>query len=379
MTRILFIASLHHPETLQQDRAAAQENKQALPLFPNSTNMRFWEKALRNRGYEVDVFWRNLSGFGSRDVSNLKAEVFTNRITPERVLKAIMHRLPYSLNPDLRRRNALLIDHARTFQPDYLWVVGDNRVVHAETLAHLKQELGCKIIYSTGTSPIVFSQPIERAAAELYDLVVVNDYYHGIQWLELGAQKMTCLPISAVDPDFHHPRQLTSDEQQQFACDVTFVGTLLPANLYGQRVTNSGSPHQIFMSVSGVCMMCRKTLSLICGVMRWVIRCCGCYRARRLASMYTGTSCVTGEICERLKQRVWVLFKLRISYPAHSNGSQMANTSSPMMMLMICAKKSPIILAHPEERERIAAAAREHVLQHHTYEHRLTQLERDLP
>ena len=62
MTRILFVASLHHPEQLQKDRASAQSIGQSLPLFPSSTSTRFWEKALRKRGYDVEVFWRNLSG-----------------------------------------------------------------------------------------------------------------------------------------------------------------------------------------------------------------------------------------------------------------------------------------------------------------------------
>ncbi|MCB9456772.1 MAG: hypothetical protein H6671_12375 [Anaerolineaceae bacterium] len=90
-----------------------------------------------------------------------------------------------------------------------LWLVGDNTVILPETLATIKLETGCKLLYSTGTSPIVFSRPIERSAARLYDLVLVNDYYHGIQWLELGAKDMVCLPVSACDPDFHHPYTLT--------------------------------------------------------------------------------------------------------------------------------------------------------------------------
>ncbi|MDQ7033308.1 MAG: hypothetical protein Q9P01_00270 [Anaerolineae bacterium] len=56
MTRILFIASLHHPQQLQKDRAIAKQTGQPSPLFPNSTSTHFWEKALRKRGYTVDVF-----------------------------------------------------------------------------------------------------------------------------------------------------------------------------------------------------------------------------------------------------------------------------------------------------------------------------------
>ena len=378
MTRILFIASLHHPEQLQLDRAAAQQAGRELPLFPNSTSTHFWEKALRKRGYTVDVFWRNLSGFGNRDVQTLKADVYTERITPERILKAITQRLPYSLNPDLRRRNALLIDHARQFQPDYLWLIGDNRVVHADTLAHIKAELGCRIIYSTGTSPIVFSQPIERQAAELYDIVLVNDYYHGIQWLELGAKKMTCLPISAIDPDFHQPRPLSADEKAAYTCDVSFVGTLLPTKLYSERTdalaaldnfdvgiwTVHDVPHTLKRHVRGYALgdtmlrvLSGATISL--NVHGNFMRYGGNMRLFEAAGV--GAFQITDN---RPGVREWF---------------------TPDEHLVIydsladLREKAAYYLAHPDEREQIATAAREHALQYHTYNQRLLQLEAQLP
>ena len=104
----------------------------------------------------------------------------------------------------------------RAFRPDALWMVGDNTVIFPETLAAIQRETGCKLLYACGTSPIVFSKPIDRAAARLYDLIIANDYYHGIQWLELGAKRMECLPLSACDPDFHHPYALTEAERSAF-------------------------------------------------------------------------------------------------------------------------------------------------------------------
>ena len=77
--RLLFITSLHHPETLQRERQQAEKSGQAMPLFPTSTALRFWEKAMRKRGYELDIFYRNVSGFASQDISTIKAEKFSNR------------------------------------------------------------------------------------------------------------------------------------------------------------------------------------------------------------------------------------------------------------------------------------------------------------
>lgn len=224
--KILFVASLHHPDALQAavDHTPPDTPK---PLFPPSVLQHFWEHALRRRGYTLDIFYRNLPASG-----RVQAHHHREGITPGKVMAAIAHRLPPEANPEYRRRNQRLIRQALDFQPDILWLVGDNTVIYPDTLAHIKQATGCKLIYASGTSPIVFSRPIERRAAPLYDLVLVNDYYHGIQWLELGAPRMACLPLTAVDPAFHHPYEPASAA----VCDISFVGTLVPASLYSHRV-----------------------------------------------------------------------------------------------------------------------------------------------
>lgn len=230
--RILFVASLHHPEALRAAVDATPPGEQP-PLFPPSMAQHFWEKALRKRGHTLSVFYRNLPAYG-------RASQHTQRhsagITPGKVVTALLNRIPPTINPDLRERNRRLIAEARVFQPDILWLFGDNTVIYPQTLAEIQQMTGCRIIYASGTSPIVFSRPIERAAARLYDLVLVNDYYHGVQWLELGAKQMECLPIAACDPEFHHPYALTNEERQNYACEIAFVGTLIPDHLYSRRV-----------------------------------------------------------------------------------------------------------------------------------------------
>lgn len=229
--RILFVAALHHPEVLRAAIAATPAG-QTPPLFPTSAAQHFWEKALIKRGHVVDVFYRNLPAWGG----GLKSQRYTNRWTPARIATALAYRIPAEFNPDYRLRNQHLIEKARAFRPDVLWVTGDNMVITASTLATIKAEIGCKIIYATGTSPIVFSRSIERKAARLLDLVIVNDYYHGIQWLELGAKHMDCMPLVACDPEFHHPYSLTDEQRKAFTCDIAFVGTLIPDHLYSSRI-----------------------------------------------------------------------------------------------------------------------------------------------
>lgn len=373
MTRILFIGTLHHPETLIADKAKAHANNEPEPLFPSSMSLRFWEKALRKQGAEMQVFWRNLPSFGAGDISALEAEKYTERITPQRVFNAVMARLPYDVNIEVRRRNANLLKQARAFQPDIVWLIGDNRIVHKDTLAQLKQELGCKIFYYSGVSPIIFAHAMEKEAAPLYDLAIVNDYYHGIQWRELGAPHMICLPTTAIDPEFHCPYDLTAQEEQEYACDISFVGTLLPANLYSERVDALSALSEFNLGIWSVHDV-----------------------PQVLKPYYRGSA--LGQ------QMMRVMSAAPISLNVHGNfmryGGNMRLFESvgvgafqivddrpgvrewftPDEHLVIFTdyddlrQKVGYYLNHPDERIAIAKAAREHALQHHTYDHRLQTL-----
>ncbi|GAB5490485.1 MAG: hypothetical protein Phog2KO_07000 [Phototrophicaceae bacterium] len=369
MSRILFVASLHHPATLIKEQASAKSANLPIPLFPTSMSFRFWEKALLKSGHTLDVFWRNLSGFGSQEISSLKAEKYTNRITPQRVAQAVMHRLPYTLNPELQKRNQNLLDHARQFQPDVIWLVGDNRVIHADTLATIKAETNCKIIYSTGTSPIVFSHAIERESAPLLDLVLTNDFYHGIQWQELGAKDMLCLPVVAIDPEFHYPRPVNP----KFAVDVGFVGTLLPENLYGERVEALDALTDFDLGI-------------------WSV-----HDVPDSLKAHARGSALGGEMLD-------VLSSAKISLNAHGNfmryggNMRLFETASIGTFQIVdnrvgvhewftenehlvifkdlqdLREKVAYYLAHDDERQAIADSARQHVIDNHTYEHRLATL-----
>ncbi|MEZ4672454.1 MAG: hypothetical protein R3E39_31505 [Anaerolineae bacterium] len=100
MTRILFIATLHHPEVLQAAVAATPPGQQP-PLFPTSAAQHFWVKALQKRGYVMDVFYRNLPVWGGEG----KFQRYTNQWTPSRMASAVLRRVPPDINPDLRLRN----------------------------------------------------------------------------------------------------------------------------------------------------------------------------------------------------------------------------------------------------------------------------------
>ena len=367
--KFLFVASLHHPKQLQRAIEQSPANETP-PRFPPSTNYHFWERALRHRGHTVEVFYRNASAFGS----GIKAQQHTTGLTPTKVIQALLRRFPAQINPDYRLRNARLIALARKTRPDILWLVGDNTVIYPQTLATIKQETGCKLIYGCGTSPIVFSHAIERQAARLYDLVVANDYYHGMQWLELGVQQMVCLPGSACEPDFHRPYDLTVAEHERYTCDIAFVGTLVPDNLYQQRVQaletlrefdlGIWSVHEVPVSLRPY----QRGAALGLEMVKILSAAKICLNIHGDFMRYGGNM--------RLFEAAGVgAFQIADDLPGIHEWFTPDETIITYRDLDDLRAKVVYYLEHADERQTIATAAQDHVYMHHTYDQRVLQLE----
>ena len=370
--RILFIASLHHPQQLITAIDGISPGE-VPPLFPPSMGQSHLERALRQQGHELAVFYRNLPLTSGGDVRRLRPHRHTEQITPRKVLTALGNRLPPHLNPDKRHRNQRLMAQARQFKPDIVYLVGDNTVIYSQTLAQLKQELGCKIVYASGTSPIVFSHSIEREAARLYDLVLVNDYYHGIQWEELGAPHVEALPISAVNPDFHRPYPLSDGEREQYTCDVAFVGTLLPDHLYSRRARalealrdfdlGVWSVHDVPASLRGHYRGAAlgETMLRVLSAAKVVVNIHGDFM-RYGGNMRLFEAAGVG-VCQVADD----LPGVRRWFTPDETILTYTNTDD------LCATVDRA-LNDTALRERIGAAARQHVYAHHTYAHRTKRL-----
>lgn len=379
--RILFVTPLHHPEALRAAQQAAALNNQPAPLFPPSMSQHFWEKALRRRGHDLAVFWRNLPG-GSAERARGHTEHHSERLTPAKVFGALRHRIPPEFRPDVRARNRDLLEAARAFQPDVLWMTGDNTLIYPDTLAALKQATGTKLIYASGTSPIVFSKAIDRRAMPLYDWVLVNDYYHGIQWRELGARHMTCLPLSACDPDFHKPYPLTDNERQKLACDVTFVGTLVPNHLYSRRVralealSRAGLDLGIW-SVHDVPPGLKKHLRgpALGEEMERIVS------AGKISVNPHGDFMLYGGNLRLFEAAGAGVFQISDDLPG-TRGWFPDVDGTPTIALYASADelvgRVRHYLAHDAEREAVARTAQAHVYAHHTYDVRAAQFEEGL-
>jgi spore maturation protein CgeB len=359
--KFLFVAPLHYPEELAKASAATPPGDPP-PLFPTNMAQHFWVRALRRLGHEAHAFYR----------SDPAIPVLGRLSHDNRILRGMSQRVPH-LNPDYRIRNQRLLAAARDLQPDVVYLTGDNEIIYPETLAQIKAETGAVLVYATGTSPIVFSHTNERAAARLYDLVLSNDYYHGIQWQELGSPCMVCLPPSAIDPDFHRPYDLTADERARWACDVGFVGTLVPDHLYRQRVEALTALTDFDLGIWSVHAVPAALQPYMRGraLGQTMLR---VMSAVKIAVNIHGDFMRYGGNMRLFELAATGVFQIADDLPGVREWFTPGETIVTYTDQADLRDKVAYYLAHPEERTRIAAAARAHVYAHHTYDHRAARL-----
>ncbi len=227
--RFLIVGPIHHHAAYARALRAAPPD--APPLFPPTQSQYFYVRELRALGHEVSAFHFTANVlFGGRAL--LRLNEFGGSVGG--MLRAGLQRFP-RLSLEYMARNRRLVAQVRRLRPDWVWVVGGTNIILPDTLVAIKA-LGARLMYNTGVSPVVFALPNERKAARLYDLAVTNDFYHAVQWLELGTPRAEALPYSACAPDFHYAYALSDADRAAYGCDVAFVGTLLPEALYSRRV-----------------------------------------------------------------------------------------------------------------------------------------------
>lgn len=365
--RFLFVASLHHPQASSgsvRDKASDEP-----AMIPQSQAEHFWAKALIRLGHTCDVFWRSASVWPWAGRRPLR---MTGGLTLGRAVRAAAVAIP-SLNPDFLLRNRRLLHHARRFHPDVVVLVGGNEVILPETLAALKHTYGACLVYACSDSPIVFSHPIERSAARLYDLVIANDLYHAAEWRELGAPRTEVLPLSAVDPEFHRPSTLTDADQARLGCDVGFVGTLVPDRLYSERIAALEALMEFDLAIWSVHevpatlrpayrgpALGEQMIRAICGS-KIVVNPHGNFM-RYGGNMRLFEACGAG-VLQITDDRPGVSRWFTV-------GKHLITYHDPTELRDLTA----YYLSHGDERLRIAAAGQAHVYTHHTFDHRMLRL-----
>jgi len=110
--KILFVASLHHPEELAAATISTPPDE-PLPLFAPSVFQHFWERVFRRRGYQLDIFYRNLPTIGQA-----RSQHHGSGLSLDKVLVSLAYRIPPMLNPEFRRRNQRRREQRREAQSE---------------------------------------------------------------------------------------------------------------------------------------------------------------------------------------------------------------------------------------------------------------------
>lgn len=197
-------------------------------LIPEQRQFNWWH-ALTDLGHTVIIHIYTESTRASKllDMANALEK---SAIPGSTRLKA------YLQDMDIRQIHHRMLELIEHEKPDLVILSDAYAAINATLVKAIKQISHSKIVFLNGTSPVaMIGDSVKRSAPE-YDYIFCNDFYHQIQWMELGARAALALPISACNPHIHRKYDLDHEEQRAFTCDVCFVGAIGPVHLYPERI-----------------------------------------------------------------------------------------------------------------------------------------------
>lgn len=282
----------------------------------------------------------------------------------------LRQKFPWVQQLDESRINRDLQRKAEKSQPDFCLVMG-GVTVHAESIKKIKNLHIPIFLWTTDAPhPQHFSKVIETAP--LYDRV----FCAGTEAVEIlsqhGFQRATWLPFACV-PEYHHAVQLSNSEKNDFAHDLVFVGSYYPNRA---RLFEPLADYDIkiwgplwnrlsdYSPIKKKCVDAQLNVDVwtkIYSVAKIVLIAhyqdgkILCYQAspKVFEAMACGSFCLIDD-----QKDVRVLFR---------EGDHCALYNGPDEL----RSKVDYYLAHADERRRMAAAAREFVLQNHQYKNRM--------
>jgi len=129
------------------------------------------------------------------------------------------------------RRNAEIKKVIQAFEPDIVLCWANFRGSITFGLSRFKVCHGFKFVLIDGLSPKWRRGNPCLSYLKIADLVVVNCYANGREYLEFGARKVECLPMSAIESSSALPK--SSSQMPEF--DIGFIGSL-KGHLYEKRI-----------------------------------------------------------------------------------------------------------------------------------------------
>lgn len=326
-------------------------------LFSGHHNPHFFtiseylEMAIASLGYELFVF-------------EDRQHLIPGRI---RSRSAFLHWL------DLNIINRKLLAMAKSVKPDIAIVTGGNRIA-AKTIRHFKR-LGIATVLWTTDPPLHF-EPLVTAATS-YDAI----FCQGTEAIELlaraGIGGARWLPM-ACDPEVHHPVSCSAAEKKKYGSDIVFVGSHYPdrAALFeklvgcdlaiwgpGWNALADESPLRRF--IRGAHTTPAEWLKIY-SASKIILATHYHDRENRFPvyqaspRVFEALACGAFVICDDQRD-VFSLF---------NDGKDLVRFLDATDLV----RKVNHYLAHPEERDKIAAQGYGNVLNNHTYIHRIKEL-----
>jgi len=306
-------------------------------------------------------------------VQSLGHELFVFEDRQHTIPGRIRKRLHLLDQFDLKMINKRMLSLAVATKPDIAVVTGGHRI-SSETIKKLKND-GIVCILWTIDAPLYF-QPI-MDVAPFYDQI----FCQGTEAIELldkaGIRGAQWLPM-ACDPDYHHPVECTSEEKKKYGSDIVFVGSYYPerADLF-ERI----SAFDLAIWGPGWDGLDRNSS------LRRCIR--GSHTTPdEWLKIYSASKIILATHYHDPQNRFPVYQASPRVFEVLACGAfLMCDDQRDVFSLfkdgqhLVCFHDASELiaqighyLAHPQERERIAASGRQAVLARHTYRHRIKEL-----
>lgn len=258
-------------------------------------------------------------------------------------------------------------------KPDIAIITGGHRI-SAETIHRLKAR-GVLCVLWTIDPPLYF-QPI-LDVAPFYDHV----FCQGTEAIELlnktGIRGAQWLPM-ACDPEYHYPVEFSSAEKDQYGCDVAFVGSYYPERvnlfqklsdfdfaIWGPGWDNLSPDSPIRRCVRGAHTTPAEWLKIYSASK--IVLATHYHDPQNRFPVYQASP----RVFEALACRAFVLCDdQRDVFSLFKDGKDIVRFFDSADL----TEKVRHYLAHPEERDKIAAQGYGNVLNNHTYIHRIKEL-----
>ncbi len=134
----------------------------------------------------------------------------------------------YMVGPVVSRLNNDLFDFALQVKPDFIFIYRGTHI-YAKTIKRLQKEIRNTLVIGYNNDD-PFAPQYPRwfwrhflASVPLYDLTLAYRKHNIAEYLAIGAKRVELLRSWFV-PERNYPVELTDAENEQYACDVVFIG-----------------------------------------------------------------------------------------------------------------------------------------------------------